>query len=337
MNNHYEKIQDLTYLGDMNQVLEYLGNIDPENNTDSLRLSLLHANILEETGGLARSNQSFLKNRRDSETSFYLQARLLYLKQDYFTSLDMFRELSQCSGSIKIKAAALMGIANIQLSDPNCTNVNDRMNDLSALMNQAAPPEKMAGMLLLGDYHNRVRNDQVSAMQLQNFVMSRSLTKGWNYFVVRAIYGLIGSNSVSGNKVAARKLFDLLSIYCKSLNQEHLLSMAKDRFRSLLTDETSVEVDVEGMKIKMGRRWVRMNRKPLLLNFLAKIFQNPDGISIIDLASALWPDKPFQKLSVEARIFDLAKRAKNFLRTEGFGHIGISFRAGFCILFYDND
>ena len=337
MFNHFQKIQELTYQGDMSQALNYYGQIEVENENepDQLDLSMLHANILHETSGTTDHGQAIVEHRRISETAYYLQARLLYLKNDHTNAAEIFRELSSCSKSVRIKSAALIGLACTELVDAVRVTIDHRMNEISELMPQCALPEKLAGMLFLSNYHSRVSKNQVCAMQLQNLVISTAIAKGWNYFIMRALYGLIESNSEANNKIAARGHFDLLSIYCKSLHQENLLSLAKNRFRSLLTDEASIEIDVQGLRIKMGRRWVKMHRKPLLLKFLAQVSQNAGGVSCKELASELWPGMRYQRLSIEARLYDLAKRAKNLLQTEGFGHIGISFRAGSCLLFYD--
>ena len=321
-------IYDLFYRCQFDLALTVLESKRSQSEASCSTNLMIHANIVGETHGARRAVFPQLPGTAEYDYANYLQSRMLYQEEEISEAIAGFNKLLANSKSPRIKFLAQLGLANAYLDPSSKTKVEFHLNEIDMTIEHATDSDRLSAILLSANYQLRLSNAPEKAKVLLDFVLCQSLVKGWTYFLTRAIYGLIDAAIQLRDIDGARQLYNLLLIYCKTLELGELRKLAVQKFGSIRAENLPISFDEVRKCIWTGSRWVDFDSAPLLFIFLKSLIQSPQGVKLSQLAQFLWPDDPFRKYTQEAKIYDIAKRTRKKLSRLGLDNVIIRNRAG---------
>ena len=223
----------------------------------------------------------------------------------------LFKLLAEQSENVTDYYRALIGLANTYYSTKRYGEIRRYFNEIEELYD-VVPADSQFSFLLLKANYFYVADGRISESQKLFYdVITGATKKRWNYFIIKALYGLATISQKQNNQEALLANLQLLRCYLNPDESVYLTYLVNEQFKeSNFTVHCGLQFDPEFKRIGIQGKWIKLHDKPLIYRFLELLNGLGRFVSKQEIAAELWPDQEYKSKMHDPRIFDIARRVR---------------------------
>ena len=276
---------------------------------------------------------------RGSPLLEYARGKLAYFEEDFDQAEESFAHLSQRSNDSKTIFRGLLGLANIFYSSDQLKKIPLLIARLESLKAYVTTEDLISLEMLTGNFYREYGPDQILAKRYFSKALSMATHKSWNYFIMRALYGLASVSQKNNKQQDLRCTLEILEAmlqYSESVFFKHLVNR---KFKeSNFSINTAFKINSKQMTVCIEGKLLDLHKSPMIFNFIELLHQHRDFVAKPMIANTLWPEQTYLPKSHDPRIFDLAKRVRQIVEINANNPvILLSGRAGFKLAISTSD
>lgn len=247
----------------------------------------------------------------------YAKARIEYQLCNYDAALAHARGMITNAKSLRDRFRGLLVECNVYYSKGELDRIPEFLEELRPLSEQL-PVEDKIGLIMLRANYERSKGGVLLQAAKESYCEAATLAsaRSWSHFSNRAFYCLALALKAEGLEVELRSTLRLLRCLVVPNEQLFLAYLINSDFKD---DNFSIGVPVEfeesRMRITVNGKVLALHEKPLIFNFLHSLHEHDKFLSKEELSERLWVGERYNPLIHDARIFDIAKRARAVIET----------------------
>lgn len=274
--------------------------------------ALLELHRLDETEDLLQ--HLCRDQQRHSEKFLYVMAKAQYLRRDTQRAERLFSLLLEKSDSAGDYFRAALGLANVLLTRGRSEHLTRLLREMGELADMMELDLQLSFNILTARAHFLLEDRwEVARAQLYR-VISLARGQGWLFFMLRSLYHLAELDRSRGERESQRAHLDMLNAMLIADENIHLRYLVTQKFaEEHFTVELPLQFDFEEKRVQVQGRWLALHDKPLIFNFLKRLYNGDGFVSKDDISNDLWPREEYRPRIHDPRIFDIARRVRQLI------------------------
>ncbi len=251
---------------------------------------------------------------RHSENFLFVMAKAQYLRRETQRAERLFSLLMERSDSTRDYFRAALGMANVLLPRGRSEVLTKLMREMTELVDIMDVDLQLSFYVLSARVHFLLEDRWEAARAQLYRVISQARAQGWLFFVLRGLYHLAELDRLRGEKESQRAHLEMLNAMLIPDENIHLRYLVAQKFEEEnFTVELPLQFDFEEKRVQVQGRWLALHDKPLIFNFLKRLYNGDDFVSKDDISTYLWPREEYRPRIHDPRIFDIARRVRQLI------------------------
>lgn len=256
----------------------------------------------------------------DSENDgevIYARARIEYQLCNYDAALKHAQEMIAKAKTLRDRFRGMLVECNVYYSKNELDRIPEYLEELRPLSAQL-PVEDKIGLIMLRANYERSKGGSMLQAAKESYSEAATLASAhsWSHFSNRAFYGLALALKTEGLEAELRATLRILRCLVVPNESLFLTYLINSDFKD---DNFSIGVPIEfdegRMRISVNGKVLQLHEKPLIFSFLHSLHEHDKFLSKEELSERLWVGERYNPLIHDARIFDIAKRARGVIET----------------------
>jgi DNA-binding response OmpR family regulator len=150
--------------------------------------------------------------------------------------------------------------------------------------------------------------------QILHNVLKESVKLGWDFFIVRSLYALAHVEKTAKAPDRMKTTLEILQSFIDEKESVYLAHLINEQFKEeSFAIKLPISFDNTNMRFTIDGQTIALHEKPLLFNFLQLLSRESQFVSKEKIAKTLWAEEYYHPNIHDARIFDIAKRARGLI------------------------
>lgn len=318
-----DRVRELHYRGLNQEVLKLTDTTTPDGMVPTewaasqiIRVAALYELHLPQQA-LATLQNIVEKNCGSEDQILYYRARIEYQLSNYDSVLNYAKQIIAKAHTLRDKFRGLLLVGNVHYSKGDLDLIPELMEELRPMATQLPDDDRISLIMLRANYE-RTKGGSLLAASKESYCEAAALasSRSWSHFTNRAFYGLALSLKSEGNESELRatlRILRSLVVPSESLFLTHLINTDFQDVNFSIA--TPIEFDVTRMRVMVNGKALQLHEKPLIFSFLHAMHGLDKFLTKEEISERLWPTERYNPMVHDARIFDVAKRARGVIET----------------------
>ena len=244
----------------------------------------------------------------------YGMARLNYIDQKLEKSQRLFSRLKERSESVEEYFNATLGLGYVFDALKSYEQAQSCLEELQELCELVSLERQLSYYLFKAKLISKIYGKYEEAQKIYKDVIAHASKRGWNYWIIKSLYGMAILEKSSGRAEALSTTLMILQCYLDPQEAVFQAFIINGEFKDQnISIETNFKLDHQNKTVLIDQKVIALHDKPLLFSFLDILNSKRSFVTKQEIARFLWPRESYRPRTHDPRIFDIARRIRSII------------------------